>query len=104
MFVADLHELTDGDAADGDARRTLFSRVMEGRGWATIVIAYEERAADGGWRGPKLSVLRMRRAGDGWKKHAQVNLPAEHVASLQALLGEHATAFARGVADPDDGE
>jgi hypothetical protein len=104
MFVADLDELTHDAHDEGEhVRRTLFSRVMEGRGWATVVIGYEERAADGDWKGPKLTVLRMRRAGEGWKKHAQINLPAAHVVAIHRLLDEHAAAFATPATQDLDG-
>lgn len=86
----DLRDLTFDTEVDGElVRRTLGTKVREGRGWASVMVLFEERAADGSWRAPKLAVIRFRRAGEGWKKHAQVNLPADHVHALHALLAAH---------------
>lgn len=101
-FVADLDEVTYDAELDGEqVRRTVVRRAWEGRGWATVMMVFEERARDGGWKPAKLTVLRFRRAGEGWKKHAQVTLPADHARALQHVLGEHAGRFA-GVDGADD--
>lgn len=88
MMVADLDEVTFDAEADGEeVRRTLARRAWERGGWATVAAAYEERARDGSWRS-KLTILRFRRHGEGWKKHAQVTLPGDQARGLAGLL-EH---------------
>lgn len=95
MMVIDLDEVTFDAELDGEeVRRTLARRVWERRGWATVAAAYEERARDGSWR-PHLAIIRFRRHGEGWKKHAQVTLPGEQARGLGHLveaLGEQVAA------------
>lgn len=99
-MIFDLADLASDVEVDGElVRRSAFSRVLEGRGWATVVLGVEERAADGAWR-PKLQLVRLRRAGEGWKKHAAVTLPADQVQLLMKDLAQHAALF---VAGGDDG-
>lgn len=86
MMVFDLDEVTFDAEHDGEElRRTLARRVWERRGWATVAAAYEERARDGSWRS-HLAIVRFRRHGEGWKKHAQVTLPGEQARGLGQLV------------------
>ncbi len=104
MILEDLRDVTFDVEQDGEeVRRTRLRRIWEGRGWGTVMLVFEERGPDGDWRAPKLTVIRFRRAGGGWKKHAQVTLPADQARSLAALLSENAGLFT-GSPDDDDGE
>jgi len=95
MLIADLDEVTFDAEVDGEeVRRTLSRRAWERRGWATVAAAYEERTRDGSWRS-RLTILRFRRHGDGWKKHAQVTLPGDQALGLAGLLEQLSAA-------PDD--
>ena len=82
--VADLDEVQYDLEVDGEeVRRQLSRRVWERSGWATIAIAYIERDRGGQWKPPQLALLRFKRAGDGWARHAQVSVPIDDV---QAFL------------------
>ncbi len=101
MLVHDLDDVTFDAEADGDeVRRTVARRAWERRGWATVVALYEERGRDGSWRA-KLAVLRFRRSGEAWKKHAQVTLPADQARELAALLAASSDRLATASDDDD---
>jgi hypothetical protein len=102
-FVADLDEITFDAEQDGDlVRRMIARKTWKDAGWATVMIVFEERARDGEtWKPAKLTLLRMRRAGEGWKKHASITLPAAQADGLRLELERHAGAFA-GVDGPDE--
>ena len=101
-FVSDLDELAADLEVDGElVRRTVLSRTYEARGWATVVLVHEERAPEGGWKPPRLVLVRLKRAGEGWKPHAQVALPAVQVARLLADLGPLAARFTGDAADDE---
>lgn len=104
-FVGELDDLAADLEVDGElVRRTVFSRAYEGRGWATVVLVHEERGKDGAWKAPRLVLVRLRRAGEGWKTHAQVALPADQVRRLLRDLAPLAPRFEGVEADPaDDG-
>jgi hypothetical protein len=88
-FVENLSDITfDAEGEDGDlVRRTLHTRTWTDGGWATVMILFDERAKDKTtWRQPKLALIRMRRAGDGWKKQSAVTLPAAHATALRGEL------------------
>ena len=89
MRVGELDEVTYDLEVDGElVRRTLQRRVWERRGWATVAMVFEERGPDGAWRPPRLALIRLQRAGDGWKKHAALTLSGAEAAALGAALGE----------------
>ena len=88
-YVDDLSEIQlAAEGEDGElVRRTIARRSWIDAGWATVMILFEERARDlESWRQPKLALIRLRRAGDGWKKQSSVTLPAAHAAGLRAEL------------------
>jgi len=89
MVVAELDEVTYDLEVDGEeVRRQLHRRIFERRGWATVAVAYQEKDAAGGWKAPKLAILRFQRVGDAWKKHALVTLSGTDAAALAASLTE----------------
>ena len=97
--------IRDSDAEhDGDlVRRMIARKTWIDAGWATVMIVFEERAKDlASWRPAKVTLLRMRRAGEGWKKHASITLPAAQATGLRIELEQHAAAFAPGVDGDDD--
>jgi len=100
-YVEDLSDLRfDAEGEDGElVRRTIARKSWTDGGWATVMIVYEERTRDlTAWRAPKVMLLRMKRAGEGWKKQSAVTLPAAHAAGLHAELA----ALADKLSIPDD--
>lgn len=100
-YVEDLSDLSfDAEGEDGElVRRTIARKSWTDGGWATVMIVYEERTRDlASWRPPKVMLLRMKRAGEGWKKQSSVTLPAAHAAGLHAQL----SALTDKLAAPDD--
>jgi len=96
-YVDDLADINfDAEAEDGElVRRTLVTRTWTDGGWATVMILFDERAKDRkSWRQPKLALVRLRRAGDGWKKQSSVTLPAMHASMLREELERHADKLA----------
>lgn len=88
-YVDDLSDITfDAEGEDGDlVRRMIARRSWTDGGWATVMIVFEERSRDReSWRAPKVMVIRMRRAGEGWKKQSSVTLPAAHAIGLRGEL------------------
>ncbi len=74
MTIADLDEVTYDLEVDGEeVRRETARAVWERSGWATVAIAFAERAKDGGWTS-KLALLRFRRIHDAWSRQSQVTL------------------------------
>jgi hypothetical protein len=89
MLVAELDDVTYDLEVDGElVRRTLHRRVWERGAWATVAIAYEERAPDGAWKAAKLALIRLQRVRDAWKKHAAITLGGGEALELAAAL-EH---------------
>jgi hypothetical protein len=88
MLVGDLDEVTYDLEVDGDqVRRTLHRRVWEHRGWATVAMAYEERAPDGTWKPAKLALIRLQKVRDAWKKHAAMTLRGPDALALADAIG-----------------
>lgn len=106
MLVAELDDVTYDLEVDGElVRRQLRRRVWERRGWATVAIAFEERAADGSWKPAKLALIRLQRVREAWKKHAAITLAGPEAAELAEAIGGWRAELAGdpgGPADPDD--
>ncbi len=104
MHVAELDDVTYDLEVDGEqVRRTLERRVWERGAWATVAIAYEERAADGTWRPAKLALIRLQRVREAWKKHAAITLAGADALALGATLGQWRDALG-GAATGDDSD
>lgn len=104
-YVEDLSDLSfDAEGEDGElVRRTIARKSWTDGSWATVMIVFEERARDrASWRAAKVMLLRMRRAGEGWKKQSAVTLPAAHAAGLHAQLAKLADKLAIPDDDHDD--
>lgn len=87
MVVGTLDEVTYDLEVDGEVvRRTLHRQVMEAGGWATVLIAYEERASDGTWKAPQVALLRMHQVRDAWKRHAAITLSGPDALALAGAL------------------
>ncbi|HET7504999.1 MAG TPA: hypothetical protein VFK02_28440 [Kofleriaceae bacterium] len=104
MRVAELDEVTYDLEVDGEeVRRTLHRRVWERGAWATVAIAYEERAADGRWKPAKLALIRLQHVHGGWKKHASITLRGADALELAQVLDAWRPDLAAGDAgDPGD--
>lgn len=104
MRVAELDDVTYDLEVDGEeVRRTLHRRVWERRGWATVAIVFEERAPAGGWKPPKLVLIRLQRSQGGWRKHATITLAGVDAAALADSLASWRAALA-GDGDGDDSD
>ena len=102
MWIADLDDVTYDLEVDGEqVRRTLHRRVWQRGAWATVAIAYQERAAGGGWKPAKLALIRLQRVRDGWKRHAAIALRGGDALALGATLAAWSDALA-GDSGPDD--
>lgn len=87
MLVGELDEVQYDLEVDGVAvRRQLARQVWEARGWATVAIAFQERAKDGEWKAAKIALLRFRRMHEVWKKQALITLDGEDALGLAAAL------------------
>jgi hypothetical protein len=105
MLVGDLDDVTYDLEVDGvEVRRTLHRRVWERGGWATVAIAFEERAAGGDWKPAKLALIRLQRVRDAWKKHAAITLRGGDALELAAALDTWRDALAGAASDPDSDE
>lgn len=105
MLVAELDDVTYDLEVDGEpVRRTLHRRVWERGAWATVAIAYEERAPGGAWKPAKLAMIRLQRVRDAWKKHAAITLRGADALQLAQALGEWRDALAPAGSpdEPDD--
>jgi hypothetical protein len=101
MLIADLDEVTYDLEVDGEeVRRTLHRRVWQRGGWATVAIAYQERAAGGDWKPAKLALLRFQRVRDAWKRHAAVTLRGGDAIALGDALATWRDALAGAPGDP----
>ena len=90
MIVGELDEISYDMEVDGElVRRQLARRIWERRGWATVMVLFEERKG-GTWQPAKLALYRMRHLGEVWKQHAVVTLPGGVAAELAAELQLHA--------------
>lgn len=89
MIVGELDEVQYDLEVDGElVRRQLHRRIWQARGWATVAIAFEERADDGTWKPAKLALLRFQHVREAWKKHALLTLSGDEA---RALAGSIAT-------------
>lgn len=87
MVVAELDEVEYDLEVDGaEVRRQLARQVWEAKGWATVAIAFEERASDGTWKPAKIALLRFRRMNDAWKKQALITLSVEEAHALGTVI------------------
>jgi len=55
-----------------------------------VAIAFREKDKAGGWKEPKLALLRFRRMNDAWAKQASLTLAGDEA---RALAGELAAWF-----------
>jgi hypothetical protein len=89
MRVAELDEVSYDLEVDGEeVRRTVGRRVFEGRGWATVVVAYQERKPPADWGGAKLALVRLKRARGAWAVQARVTLGGADAVQLADALEE----------------
>ena len=89
MMVAELDEISYDMEVDGEiVRRQLARRIWERRGWATVMVLFEEKRGDA-WA-QKLAIYRMRRKGDAWQKQASVTLPGAVAMEMAAEIAKHA--------------
>jgi hypothetical protein len=96
VVVATLDEVTYDLSVDGEVvRRTLHRQVLESPGWATVLIAYEERSSDGTWKAPQVALLRMQQVRDRWKRHAAVTLSGPDALALAGALETWRPALAK---------
>ncbi|HSD87890.1 MAG TPA: hypothetical protein VLB44_10270 [Kofleriaceae bacterium] len=87
MLLAELDEVQYDLEVDGvEVRRQLARQIWEAHGWATVAIAFQERAKDGEWKAAKIALLRFRRMNDAWKKQAIITLDGEDALALAATL------------------
>ncbi|HEX2685528.1 MAG TPA: hypothetical protein VHN14_02870 [Kofleriaceae bacterium] len=99
MRVAELDEVTYDLEVDGEqVRRMLHRQVWERGAWATVAIAYEDRAPDGGWKPAKLAMIRLQRVRGAWQKHAAITLRGSDALELAQALASWRDAF--GPASP----
>jgi predicted trehalose synthase len=101
--IGDLDEVTYDLEVDGeDVRRTLHRRIWQRGGWATVAIAYQERAAGGDWKPAKLALIRFQRVRDAWKRHAAITLRGGDAVALGQTLAAWHDALAGESGEPDD--
>jgi hypothetical protein len=87
MLVGELDEVTYDLEVDGEpVRRTLHRRIWERGAWATVAVAFEERAAGGDWKPAKLALIRFQRVREAWKKHAAITLRGADAVELARTL------------------
>ena len=101
MWVTELDDVTYDLEVDGEeVRRTLHRRVWQRGAWATVAIAYQERAAGGDWKPARLALIRLQRVQDAWKRHAAITLGGGDALALGQALASWRDALAG--ADPAD--
>jgi hypothetical protein len=87
--VAELDEVQFDLELEGDqVREQLARRVWEKSGWATVAIAYREKARDGEWKPAKLSLMRFRRLHDAWARQASLTLSGDEALALAGELSQ----------------
>lgn len=102
MLLGELEEVHYDLEIDGElVRRQIARRILQARGWATVAIAFEERASDGSWKPRKVALLRFQRVGDAWKKHAAITLSARDAAVLATSLAMWTAEADRDAGDDD---
>jgi hypothetical protein len=103
MLVGDLDDVTYDLEVDGEqVRRTLHRRVWQRGAWATVAIAFEERAAGGDWKPARLALIRLQRVRDAWKKHAAITLRGGDALELARTLDAWREALAGDAATLDE--
>jgi hypothetical protein len=91
VIVGDLDEIQYDLEVDGEqVRRQISRRIWAQRGWATVLVLFEEKKGDA-WIG-KLAIYRMKKKGDGWAKHALVTVPGDVATGIGEELAKHALA------------
>ena len=94
MVVPDLDDVTYDLEVDGEpVRRTVHRQIFERGGWATVAIAFEERASDGTWKPAKLALIRLQRVHEAWKKHAALTMAGRDALALGRALVAWGAAF-----------
>ena len=97
MIVGELDEIQYDQEQDGElVRRQLARKIWERRGWATVMVLFEEKRGDA-WVG-KCAIYRMKKKGEGWARHAVVTVSGDVAQEMAALIAAQATA------GDDDGE
>ena len=100
MLVGDLDEVTYDLEVDGESvRRTVERRVWEQGGWATVALAFQDRAPDGTWKPAKLALIRLQRVRDAWKKHAAITLRGRDALALAETISRWRTELDAETAD-----
>lgn len=88
MNVGELDEVDYELEVDGEhVRRQLARRIWEGRGWATVAVAFQEREPGGAWKPVKVALLRFRRIHEVWKKQAAITLSLADARALADTIG-----------------
>lgn len=89
MIVGDLDEIQYDQEQDGElVRRQIARKIWERRGWATVMVLFEEKRGDD-WVG-KCAIYRMKRKGEGWAKHASVTVGGDVAQEMAALITANA--------------
>lgn len=92
MVIPELDDVQYDLEVDGDlVRRQLARKVWEDRGWATVAVKFQDKAADGTWKEPKVALLRFRRMNDAWKKQAGITLPLDEALALSTTIADWST-------------
>ena len=103
MLVAELDDVTYDLEVDGEeVRRTLHRRVWQRGAWATVAIAYQERAPGGHWKPARLALIRLQRVREAWKRHAAITLAGGDALELAGALDSWRDALQPGSPDGDD--
>lgn len=103
MQVGDLDDVTyDLEIHGEEVRRTLHRRVWQRGAWATVAIAYQERAIGGDWKPAKLALIRLQRVRDAWRRHAALTLRGSDAAELASTLDSWRDALADTAALTDE--
>jgi hypothetical protein len=88
MTVNELDEIQYDMEVDGNVvRRQVSRKIWEHRGWATVMVLFEEKRGED-WVG-KLAIFRMRKRGEGWQQHALVTLPGAVATELAIEITKH---------------
>ena len=104
MLVADLDDVTyDLEVEGEEVRRTLQRRIWQRGAWATVAIAFQDRAAGGGWKPARLALIRFQKVHDAWKRHAAITLRGGDAVELARTLEAWGDALA-GDAPAGDGD
>lgn len=103
MLVADLDDITYDLEVDGEeVRRMLHRQVWQRGAWATVAIAYQERAIGGDWKPAKLVLIRLQRVRDTWRRHAALTLRGGDALELATALDSWRDALADSATHADD--